>query len=63
MDRRTVVSLPAVLATVYARRVMAQEPATPSGCASLAPSGWRARNPEVTDEQCGAVLIEPEALP
>lgn len=39
LDRRTVVSLPVVLATVYARRVLAQD-TTPgsAGTASLTPS-------------------------
>jgi len=63
MDRRTVVSLPVVLATVYARHVLAQDAATPSGCASVAPSGWLARHPDVTIEQCEALPVEPEALP
>lgn len=49
------VGLPLVLATVYGRSVLAQEPATLSGCASIAPSGWLARHPEVTPAQCAAL--------
>ena len=58
--RRAVgIGLPVVLATVHGRSVLAQE-ATLSGCASIAPSGWRARNPTVTDGQCAAV--EPQSF-
>jgi hypothetical protein len=43
--RRAVgIGLPVVIATVKGRAVLAQV-TTPSGCASLAPSGWRGNNP------------------
>jgi hypothetical protein len=39
MDRRTVVSMPLVLATVYGRRVLAQEDRMAvSNCVSMVPS-------------------------
>jgi hypothetical protein len=54
---------PVVLAAVFGRSVLAQEPATISGCASIAPSGWRARHPDVTDQACtalGPAVLNPE---
>jgi hypothetical protein len=46
---------PVVLATVFGRSILAQETATISGCASIAPSGWLARHPDVTPGACAAV--------
>ena len=56
-------TVPIVIATVYGRTVMAQEP-TISGCASIAPSGWRARtygSVDAAEAPCATLPpVEPE---
>lgn len=53
LRRAVAIGVPAILATVRGRSVLAQdvEP-TASGCASIHPSGWRARTFGENDAAC-----------
>jgi hypothetical protein len=59
--RRAAIAAPVVLATVHARSVWAQEPLSTlaAGCASIGPSGWRARNENLVETQCGSLDLAP----
>lgn len=58
LRRAVAIGVPVVLATVKGRSVLAQTEGTPSGCASIDPSGWRARTfgtPEEAEVACAGV--------